>query len=103
VGLCSGLTGEGIPEIWGVIQQYFSRFQPVGIIDKRRKQQSLEWFSSLVEDELLRCFYRDPHVQERLAALQQEVLQAQTTPVRASRDLLESLNLFTRKTNPTME
>jgi LAO/AO transport system kinase len=103
VGLCSGLTGEGIPEIWGVIQQYFSRFQPAGIIDKRRQQQSLEWFSALIEDELLRRFYRDPHVQERLSALRHQVLQAQSTPVRASRDLLESLNLFTRKTNPTME
>ncbi len=103
VGLCSGLTGEGIPEMWGVIQLYFSRFQAAGIIDKRRQQQSLEWLSSLVEDELLRRFYRDPHVQERLAALQHQVLQAQATPVRASRDLLESLNLFTRKTNPTTE
>ena len=97
------MTGEGIPEIWGVIQQYFSRFQVAGIIDKRRQQQSLEWLSSLVEDELLRRFYRDPHVQERLAALRQQVLQAETTPVRASRDLLESLNLFARKTNPTTE
>jgi LAO/AO transport system kinase len=103
VGLCSGLTGEGIPEIWSVIQQYFSRFRPAGIIDKRRQQQSLEWFSSLTEDELLRRFYRDPHVQARLGALRQQVLQAETTPVRASRDLLESLNLFTRKTDPTTE
>jgi LAO/AO transport system kinase len=103
VGLCSGLTGEGIPEVWGAIQQYFSRLQPSGVIDKRRQQQSLEWFSSLIEDELLRRFYRDPHVQARLAALQPEVLQAQTTPVRASRDLLDSLHLFTQKTNPTVE
>lgn len=103
VALCSGLTGEGIPEMWSVIQQYFSRFQPAGLVDKRRQQQSLNWFSSLVEDELLRRFYRDPHVQERIVALQQDLLQGHTTPVRASRDLLESLNLFTRKTNPTLE
>jgi LAO/AO transport system kinase len=97
VGLCSGLTGEGIREIWNVIQRYFDQFAPSGVISERRRQQSLEWLSSLVQDELLRRFYRDPQVKAHLAALQQQVLRGETTPVRASRELLESLTILNRK------
>jgi LAO/AO transport system kinase len=102
VGLCSGLTGEGIPEIWNVIQRYFEQLEPSGVIRKRRQQQSLEWLSSLVQDELLRRFYGDPKVKERLAGLQQRVLRGDATPVRASRELLDSLTISTGE-NETVE
>ncbi|HZR16556.1 MAG TPA: methylmalonyl Co-A mutase-associated GTPase MeaB [Verrucomicrobiae bacterium] len=95
VGLCSGLTGEGIPETWQLILRFYSQLEPAGVISKRRQQQSLEWLSSLVQDELLRRFYRAPKVKERLVALQQQVLLGQTTPVRAARELLEAFGLFT--------
>jgi len=95
VGLCSGLTGEGIPEIWQLILKFFSQLEPSGVVNKRRQQQSLEWLSSLVEDELLRRFYRDPKVKERLAGLQQQVLRGEITPVRASREMLEAFGLVT--------
>jgi LAO/AO transport system kinase len=89
VALCSGLTGEGIPEAWQFIQRFFQQFEPAGIIAKRRHQQSLEWLSSLVQDELLRRFYHDPKVKGRLAELQQKVLRGDVTAVRAAQELLE--------------
>jgi LAO/AO transport system kinase len=89
VSLCSGLTGQGIPQTWELIERFYRQFEPAGLIAKRRQQQSLEWFSSLVNDELLRRFYHDTHVKERLAALQQAILRGDTTPVRAAKELLE--------------
>jgi GTPase len=89
VGLCSGLTGEGIPEAWQLIQRFFQQFEPAGLIAKRRQQQSLEWLSSLVHDELLRRFYHDPKIKGRLEELQQQVLHGNITAVRAARELLD--------------
>jgi LAO/AO transport system kinase len=89
VALCSGLTGEGIPEAWELIQSFFRQFEPAGVIAKRRQQQSLEWLSSLINDELLRRFYHDSRVKGRLSQLQQLVLRGDLTAVRAAQELLE--------------
>jgi LAO/AO transport system kinase len=90
VALCSGLTGEGIHEAWQLIQKFYGQLEPGGVINKRRQQQSLEWLSGLVHDELVRRFYHDPKVKERLAQLQQQLLRGETTPVRAARELLDA-------------
>src|SRR5579859_5921447 len=37
VGLCSGLTGEGIPQLWERIEQFYREFEPAGVIAKRRQ------------------------------------------------------------------
>lgn len=89
VSLCSGLTGEGIPETWELINRFYNQFEPAGLIAKRRQEQSLEWLSNLVNDELVRRFYHDTQVKKRLAALQRAILRGETTPVRAARELLD--------------
>ena len=88
VGLCSALTGEGVGEAWGIIERFYDQLEPSGIITKRRQQQALDWLSSLIHDELLRRFYRDPAVRRRLPALQEAVVRGQTTAVRAAHELL---------------
>jgi LAO/AO transport system kinase len=90
VSLSSGLTGQGVPETWNLIERFYQQFEPAGMIAKRRQQQSLEWLSSLLQEELLQRFYRDPKVKQRLAALRQAILRGEITPVGAARQLLES-------------
>jgi LAO/AO transport system kinase len=88
VALCSALTGEGVPEAWKIIQRFYDQLEPSGIIAKRRQQQALDWLASLIHDELLRRFYRDPAVRARLPALQEALARGQTTAVRAANELL---------------
>jgi LAO/AO transport system kinase len=88
VALCSGLTGQGVPEVWKMIERFYEQFEHSGVIAKRRQQQSLEWLSSLVQDELLRRFYYDPKVKAQLADLQQAILRGEMTAVRAAKELL---------------
>ena len=90
VSLCSGLTGQGVPEVWKLIERFYQQLESAGVIAKRRQQQSLEWLSTLVQDELLRRFYHDPKVKARLAGLQQAILRGETTAVLAAKELLAS-------------
>jgi LAO/AO transport system kinase len=90
IALCSGLTGEGIPEAWSLIQKFFAQLGAQGVIPQRRQQQSIEWLSSLVQDELTRRFFQDPKVRQRLAALQKQVLAGSTTAVLAARELMHA-------------
>ena len=90
VALCSGLTGQGIPEAWLLIQKFYGQLEPAGTIAKRRQQQALEWLSNLLHDELLRRFYHHPTVKARLAVLQQQLLSGSTTAYQAAQELLDA-------------
>ena len=89
VALASGLTGQGIPELWETIERFYRELEPTGAISRRRQQQLLEWLSDLIGDELQRQFYQDLRVKSRLPVLQEEVLRGVITAVRAARELLE--------------
>ena len=89
VVLCSALTGEGVPQIWERVLQFYATLEPKGVIASRRKQQTLDWMADLIRDELRKRFYSDPKVRGRLPALQEALLRGETTPVLAARALLE--------------
>jgi LAO/AO transport system kinase len=88
VGLCSGLTGEGISEIWNRIRQFYSDLEPKGVLAQRRRQQLLDWLVDLVQEELHRRFYRDPLVSKQLPAVREAVLKGETTVAQAAETLL---------------
>ena len=90
VKLCSGLTGEGIPELWTSIEQFYRELEPRGILAQRRQQQLLSWMNALVHDELRRRFDRDRNVIQALPAIQQALLRGELTAVRAARTLLDA-------------
>lgn len=89
VRLCSGLTGEGIPELWSSIEQFYRELEPRGVLAQRRQQQLLEWMNDLVYDELRRRFNHDRKVIAALPAIQQALLGGELTAVRAARALLD--------------
>jgi LAO/AO transport system kinase len=88
VGLCSGLTGEGVAAAWERIERFYRELEPKGIIARRRQQQALNWLSDLIQDELRRKFYQDPRVGEQLAATQRALLSGEMTAVQAAKQLL---------------
>lgn len=88
VVLCAGRTGEGLPQIWQRIEQFYLELAPKGVIARRRQEQALTWLNDLIHDELKRRFYRDARVQNRLPAVQQALLRGEITAVRAADVLL---------------
>ncbi len=88
VGLCSGLSGEGIPELWLRIEQFYRELEPKGVIARRRQQQALDWLSDLVHDELRRRFEHDPGVIARLPAVREALLRGEMTALGAAQALL---------------
>jgi LAO/AO transport system kinase len=88
VALSSGLTGQGIPEIWETIDRFYRDLEPRGAISTRRQEQLLEWLSDLVNDELRRQFSRDPRVTALLPELRRQLLGGETTAVRAAHELV---------------
>lgn len=90
VALASGLTGEGIPEIWDVVERFYAELEPRGTLAERRRDQARRWFDELVGEALLERFRRDPVVRRTRPMLEQAVAANATTPVRAARALIEA-------------
>jgi LAO/AO transport system kinase len=87
--LCSGLTGEGVHELWERVERFYAELGPRGTIARRRQEQSLAWMDSLIRDELGRRFYDDPSVLALLPELQRMLMDGTITAVRASARLLD--------------
>jgi LAO/AO transport system kinase len=86
--LCSARTGEGIPQVWQRIEQFYRVLEPVGVISRRRQQQAAEWLTDLIRDELQRRFDRHPRVQARFPALRKSLLLGEITAFSAAHALL---------------
>jgi len=92
--LCSARTGEGVPQVWQRVEQFFRELEPKGVIAKRRQQQAVDWFADLIRDELQRRFEQHPSVQARLPGLRESVCRGEITAVAAARNLLADLDSF---------
>ncbi len=85
---CSGLTGEGLPELWERIEAHRAALTAAGEWDGRRRSQGLAWMWALVEDRLLAALHADPAVTEVLADAEQRVLDGTETPAAAADRIL---------------
>jgi LAO/AO transport system kinase len=80
---CSGLTGDGVPEVWERVLAHRDHLGPGGLASKRAEQQ-LDFTWALVRDELADRFRRSPSVAAVRDDVRRRVLEGQiTAPVAA--------------------
>ncbi len=77
---CSALTGEGVPEVWELIDGFRARLAASGVLARRRRDQNVNWFQALTKEAVLARFFEQPHVRDLLPELEKQVGDG-TTPV----------------------
>lgn len=85
---CSSLEKIGIDDIWAMMERYRCTLEENGVWAQRRQQQSLDWVTSLVHEELLTSFERHPAIQLELPKIKHDVSQGLIDPVSAACRLL---------------
>ncbi|MFP3415945.1 methylmalonyl Co-A mutase-associated GTPase MeaB, partial [Bacillus sp. SIMBA_074] len=60
--MCSALTGEGIGDIWNVVNEFREKTIQTGRFAARRKAQSLDWMHSMTQDYLRSMFFNHPQI-----------------------------------------
>lgn len=88
VEICSALTGNGIPELWQIIQDFIETTKSSAVFYSRRKEQLLEWIFNIIEDELKRHFYENEHIKLIFEQLKPKVLNGDMLPTVAAEYLL---------------
>ena len=85
----SAVTGDGVADIWEVVER-FRQFTAVsGALAARRQQQSRQWLHSLIEEQLHTYFYDQPEVQAALPQIEQAVMDGRLPPTAAAQELLQ--------------
>lgn len=89
----SGVSGDGLDEIWAIIREHHELASANGELEKQRKQQLLGWMWSLVDEGLRSAVREHPKVAGRLSSLEQDILDGKTTPTAAAETILENLRI----------
>ena len=89
---CSSLTGDGIPEIWDVIEEFCRTTKASGVFQTRRQAQVRDWLHVMVEEELKARFYQHPNVLYILPALEQAVIEGAMPVTTAAKELLKGFD-----------
>lgn len=84
----SALTGDGIEDIWAVIQAFQANTQQSGVFIQRRQSQMREWLHSVVETQLVDFFFQHPNVQAVLPEIEQAVMQGDLPATSGAQQLL---------------
>jgi LAO/AO transport system kinase len=66
---CSSITGEGLEEIYNMIGTYRSQMTSSGYLEERRKQQMFEIFKENLNERILKKFYQENNLNEKLKKL----------------------------------
>jgi LAO/AO transport system kinase len=89
---CSAKEMVGIQQIWETVLDHRKKLIDAGELDIKRKQQSLAWMWSLVEEGLKERFRRNPEVKKCLHKISRKVEDGTTTPTIAAEKLLSCLD-----------
>ncbi|NNJ84080.1 MAG: methylmalonyl Co-A mutase-associated GTPase MeaB [Gammaproteobacteria bacterium] len=85
----SATTGEGIDEIWTVVETFRKQTEISGITEKRRRKQTMEWVYAMVEEYLQNSFYHHAGVKVMRDAVEQNVIDGKMPPTVAAKRLIE--------------
>lgn len=88
---CSALTGEGIAEIWQVIEAFQENTQKSGIFASRRAEQMRQWLHTVVENQLRDLFFQHPAIKSALPEIEKAVMQGNLPATSAAQQLLNLL------------
>ena len=85
---CSAMTGTGIADIWRMIDQHQALLTQTGQRLQHRQMQALDWFRSLLRQQIERQFFSRPGLSEQLKQLEQEVRSGTLLPTQAVERLI---------------
>lgn len=86
---CSALLGEGIEEIWRVIEKFVETTKRSGVFDMRRRHQQKDWIYSMIKDYLETSFFSHPVVKEKLPIIENNVISGTQSVTSAVQELIK--------------
>jgi len=89
---CSGLTGDGVEQLWAEVQRHHGVMEEAGEIQARRARQQVDWMWSMVNEQLLSRLQSSEAVRQIADRVQDDVRTAKTTASLAAAEILKAFD-----------
>lgn len=89
---CSGLTGDGVEQLWAEVQRHHGVMEEAGEIQARRARQQVDWMWSMVNEHLLSRLQSSEAVRQIADRVQDDVRTAKTTASLAAAEILKAFD-----------
>ena len=86
---CSSVAQTGLEEVWKGVEEYLDHIQANGYYDANRNRQNKYWMYESINEVLKSSFYQNPAIAERIAEVEQRVLDAKLSSFIAAKELLD--------------
>lgn len=94
---CSSITGEGVGEIWQVIERFKETLQESGYFNERRQEQTLAWVRQMVDEYIYNLVYQNAGVQAKIVEVNNEVSAEVIPPTMAAKALIDFIAIELKK------
>lgn len=91
VTTCSGATGDGVAEVWRLIEAHVSAARERGEFDARRREQRVRWLRTLVHERVQMLVDASPGASAALERAQSAVRDGALTPGAGAHSVIEAL------------
>jgi LAO/AO transport system kinase len=89
VEVCSAISGEGIENIWKIVEEYQRHTNIKGFFVKKRQEQSGYWMHETILEHLKNSFFKNDHIKNLLPEFEQKVKSGQISSYAAAVELLD--------------
>ena len=86
---CSSVEGNGIQEVWNMVEDYVKFARENGYLDHLRTQQAKYWMYETINQNLLDSFYKSDTMEQMIARTEQRVLNNEISSFTAAYELLK--------------
>lgn len=84
----SGLTGDGVPEIWAMVEEFVAGTKASGVFHRRRSTQRRDWLHSALEAQLRSYLFAHEAVQAALPDIEAAVMAGELSAAAGADTLL---------------
>lgn len=88
---CSAATGEGVPEVWGMVERCLSLRRESGELASRRRSQALRWMHAIIDERVRRMVTDSTESARALRSAEREVLEGTLSPGAGAARVLAAL------------
>lgn len=89
VTTCSALSGNGISDIWDIVQEYVELVKDNGYFHDQRNRQAKHWMYDTITNRLNEHFFDHPAVKKEQQKIEQQVLDGELSSFKAAQLLLD--------------
>ena len=87
---CSAIEGNGILDVWNMVEEYIRYARENGYLDHLRTQQAKYWMYETIDEALRNHFYKNPEIEASLAEMEIKISNDELSSFIAASKLLDS-------------